>query len=110
MHGQLNVRSNIVRSYQILTLDAVAFIIVSGTINKSLYETNSTVCSCDRTHFVAFFWRLECNLVAYLSLLVQLSRNIIQRYKCVETRNLLKRHCLNIGKTAGSCENPSAFL
>ena len=55
MHGQLNVSSNIVRSHQTLTLVAVAFVIAFETINKSLYETDSTVCSCGRTHFLAFF-------------------------------------------------------
>jgi hypothetical protein len=46
--------SNFVRSYQILTLDAVEFIIASETINKSLCETNSTGCNYDRIDFFVF--------------------------------------------------------
>jgi general stress protein CsbA len=47
-------RSTVVRSYQILTLDAVAYEIASETINKSLYEVNSTGSSFDRLELLFF--------------------------------------------------------
>jgi hypothetical protein len=105
-------RFNIGRSYQIMTFDAAAFIIASETFNKSLYETNSTGCSYDRIHFFSppSPRRLEYYLVAYFSHLVQLSRNISQRYKFIETGNTLKRLCLNIEKTKKKKKKLSALL